>query len=165
MNYSNKIIKIKSKNIAGLITVVMADFWARVLCSLAAEDACFRIRIILGVVLIRSLVFHVCVSECSRKGFGVRPYLWVQEKFVYFRQSTQSAGQFFSESAFNLLKKLCDIFLVSLRNGRVSWLTVSRMFFLCFFCNGCQLSFVSQCCHPFEGKMLRSYEDWFSFVC
>ena len=32
--------------------------------------------------------FQVCVSECSRNGSGVRPYLWVQEEFVYFRQST-----------------------------------------------------------------------------
>ena len=28
-----------------------------------------------------------------------------------------------------------------------------------FFCNGCQFLFVSQGCHLFEGKMLRSYED------
>ena len=62
--------------------IVTTIFWARVLCSLAAQDACFRIRITLGVVLIRSLVFHVCVPECSRNGFGMRPYLLVQEKFV-----------------------------------------------------------------------------------
>ena len=61
---------------------VTTVFWARVLCSLAAEAACFRLRITLGVVLIRSLVFHVCVPECSRNGSGKRPYLWVQEKFV-----------------------------------------------------------------------------------
>ena len=30
-------------------------------------------------------------------------------------------------------------------------------------CNGCQLSFVSQWCHHFEGKVLRSYEDWINF--
>ena len=86
-------------------------------------------------------------------------------------QSTQNAGLcpaellglFFSNSAFNLLRNLCDIFLVNSRNGRVSWLAVPRMFILCFSYNGCQLSFVSQCCHLFEGKMLRSYEDWISF--
>ena len=61
---------------------VVANFWVRVLCSLAVENACFRKRITLGVVLIRSLVFHVFVPECSRNGSGVRPYLWVQEKFV-----------------------------------------------------------------------------------
>ena len=61
---------------------VVANFWARVLCSLTAEDACFRMTITLGVVLIRSLVFHVCFPECSRNGSGMRPYLWVQEKFV-----------------------------------------------------------------------------------
>ena len=61
---------------------VTTIFWAKVLCSLAAEDACFRMRITLGVVLIRSLVFHVCVPEGSRNGFGMRPYMLVQEKFV-----------------------------------------------------------------------------------
>ena len=61
---------------------VTANFWARVLGSQAAEDACFRMKITVGVVLIRSLVFHVCVAECSRNDYGVRPYLWVQEKFV-----------------------------------------------------------------------------------
>ena len=151
----------------GLETVTTI-FWASVLCSLAAEDACFRMRITLGVVLIRSLVFHVCVPECSRNGFGMRLYLLVREKFIYFRQSIRNAGlypvellgQFFSDSAFNLLRNLCDIFLVTSRNGRVSWLAVPKIFLFSFSCNGCQLSFVSQRCHLLEGKMLRSYEDW-----
>ena len=110
------------------IIFVTTVFWARVLCSLAEEDACFSMRITLGVVLIRSLVFHVCCPECSRNGSGMRPYLWVQENFVQFRQSTQNAGlcpaelmgQFFIDSAFNLLSNLCDIFLVNSANGRVS---------------------------------------------
>ena len=48
------------------IDIVTTNLWATVLCILAAEDACFRMRITLAVVLIRSLVFHVCVpvSEC-----------------------------------------------------------------------------------------------------
>ena len=61
---------------------VTTIFWAKVLCSLAAEDACFRMMITLGVVLIRSLVFHVCVPECSRNGSGMRLYLLAQENFV-----------------------------------------------------------------------------------
>ena len=61
---------------------VTANFWAKTLNSLAPEDACFRMRTTLGVVLIRSLVFHICVPECSRNGSGLRPYLWIQEKFV-----------------------------------------------------------------------------------
>ena len=76
-----------------------------------------------------------------------------------------SWDSFFSDSAFNLLRNLCDIFLVNSWNGRVLWLAVPRMFFLCFSCNGCQSSFVSQCCHLFDGKMLRSYENWISFLC
>ena len=55
---------------------VTTIFWAKVLCSLAAEDACFRMRVILGVVFIRSLVFHLCVPECSRNGSGMRRSCW-----------------------------------------------------------------------------------------
>ena len=51
--------------------VVVAKFCARVLCSLAAEDACFRMRITLGVVLIRSLVCAKCVPGGLRSGSGV----------------------------------------------------------------------------------------------
>ena len=108
----------------------------------------FRMRIILGTILIWFLVFHVCVPECFRNGSGVRPYLWVQEKFVYIRKSTQNAGlypaellgQFFGDSAFNLFRNLCGPFLVISRNERVSLLAVPRMFLLCFCCNDCQLS-------------------------
>ena len=59
---------------------VRTNFLARVLCSLAAEEACFRMRVTHVVVLIRSLVIHVCVSECFRNGSGVHPYLLVQKK-------------------------------------------------------------------------------------
>ena len=131
----------------------------------------FRVKIILETIPSWFLVFYVGVTECYQNSSGVCPYLWFQEKFVWYRQRTQNAalcpaelvGQFVSDSAFNLLRNLCDIFLVNSRNGRVSWLAVPRMFFLCFSCNGCQRSFVSQRCHLFEGKMLRSYEDWISF--
>ena len=51
----------------------------------------FRMRIILGMILVWFLVFHVCVPDCSRNGSRVCPYLWVQEEFVKFRQSTQNA--------------------------------------------------------------------------
>ena len=64
---------------------VTTIFWARVLCSLVAEDACFRMRITLGDVFIRSLVFHLCVSESSENGFGMRPYLLVRSvSFLLF---------------------------------------------------------------------------------
>ena len=67
----------KTKNMT-----VTTNLWAKVLYSLATEDACFRMSITLGVVLIRSQVFYVSVPEGSRNGFGMRPYLLVQEKFV-----------------------------------------------------------------------------------
>ena len=156
-------------NDAGRATV-RTTFLARVLCSLASEEACFRMRVTHGVVLIRSLVIHVCVSECFRNGSECIRICWFRRNASNLARlkSTQNAGfcppvllgQFFSDSAFYILRKLCDIFLVTSRNGRVSWLAVPRIFLLCFSCNGCQLSFVSQRCHLFEGKMLRSYEDW-----
>ena len=152
---------------------VTTVFWARVLNSLAAEDACFRMRITLGAVLIRSLVFHVCVPKCCGNGSGMRPYLWVQEKNVWFRQSTQISGlcpvevlgQFFTDSASYLLRELCDLFLVSFRNGRVSWMAIPRMFLLCFSCNVCQLSFVSQRCHLLMGKCYAVMKTELFFIC
>ena len=59
----------------------------------------------------------------------------------------------------SISSETCVIFLVNSRSGRVSWLAVPRIFLLCFSGNGCQLSFVSQCCHLFERKMLRNYEE------
>ena len=59
---SIKIIKIENPhllfaNLTFMVDrqVVMAFSWARVLCHLAVEEARFRTRIILGVVLVRSL--------------------------------------------------------------------------------------------------------------
>ena len=56
--------------------------WVNGMTGLTDGGSHFRMRITLGVVLIRSLVSHVCVPECSRNGFGMRMYLLVREKFV-----------------------------------------------------------------------------------
>ena len=90
--HDNELLSLENLDFIASFVAVTTVFWARVLCSLAAEDACFKMRITLGVVFIRSLVFHVCVPECSRNGSGMRPYLLVQEKFVWFRKSSQNAG-------------------------------------------------------------------------
>ena len=50
---------------------VTAGFLARVSNHLAAETACFRMRITLGVVLIRSLVCIKCVPGRLRSISGV----------------------------------------------------------------------------------------------
>ena len=50
---------------------VVIGFWARVLRPLVVEDACFSMRIFLGVVLIRSLVCTQCVPRHLRSGSGV----------------------------------------------------------------------------------------------
>ena len=119
-----------------------------------------RMRVILGTILIWFSVFHFFVREFFQIGSGVSPYLWVQGNIFQFRQSTQNSGvspvellgQFFSDSAFNLFTNLFHLFLVSSKNGCVSWLAVHRKSLLCFLCNGCQLSFVSPC------SMLPSFE-------
>ena len=50
---------------------VEAIFWARVLCYLAVEEARFRTRIILGVLLVRSLACVKRVPGWLRSGSGV----------------------------------------------------------------------------------------------
>ena len=50
---------------------VLAIFWARVLRHLVVKDARFRMRITLGVVLIRSLVCTQCVPGHFRSGSEV----------------------------------------------------------------------------------------------
>ena len=49
----------------------VAVFWARVLYHLVVEEARFRMRITLGVVLIRSLVCIKCVLRHIRSGYGM----------------------------------------------------------------------------------------------
>ena len=46
-------------------TVFAVIFWARVWCRLAPENTCFRMRITLGVVLIRSLVVPYAFQDVS----------------------------------------------------------------------------------------------------
>ena len=50
---------------------VVAIFWARVLCRLALQEACFRMKITVGFMLIRSLVCAVCVSGRLRSSSEV----------------------------------------------------------------------------------------------
>ena len=49
----------------------MAVFWARVLCHLVVEEARFRMRVTLGVILIRSLVYTKHVPGRLWSGSGV----------------------------------------------------------------------------------------------
>ena len=56
------------------------------------EGPYFRTRIILGTIIVWFLVFHVCAPGCSRNGSRLCQYLWVQEKFILFRQITQNAA-------------------------------------------------------------------------
>ena len=53
------------------LDLVVAIFWARVLCHLVVEEACFRVRVTLGVILIRSLVNTKHVPGRLRSGSGV----------------------------------------------------------------------------------------------
>ena len=49
----------------------VAIFWARVLCHLVVEDACSRMRVTLGVILIRSLAYTKYVPGRLRRGSRV----------------------------------------------------------------------------------------------
>ena len=75
-------------------SAVTCNFWARVLCNLAAEDACFRMRITLGVVLIRSLGFVLKVLAV------IEPQYWFATSFI-FSELFRSGSGFWSEVSFN----------------------------------------------------------------
>ena len=64
------------------LDTVVAIFWARVLCHLALQGAHFRVRITLGVILIRSLACAICVSGRLRSGSGVALNKRVHEKVI-----------------------------------------------------------------------------------
>ena len=87
MNRRRKKLENNSRTMRSLVWV-----WINWMRGLIDGGSHFRMKIILGTILIWFLVFHVCVPECSRNGSGVCPYLWVQEKFAWFRQSIQNAG-------------------------------------------------------------------------
>ena len=53
------------------LLTVMAVFWARVLCHLVVEEARFRMRVTLGVNLIRSLAYTKHIPGRLRSGSGV----------------------------------------------------------------------------------------------
>ena len=61
---------------------VVAFVWARVLCHLAVEDARFRMRVTLGVVLIRSLVRTKYVPGRHRSDSGVALKQWIHEEVI-----------------------------------------------------------------------------------
>ena len=64
--------------------------WVNWMTGFKDGESHFRMRMIVGTILIWFLVLHVSVPECSRNGSGVRPYLWVQMKLVKFRQMRDS---------------------------------------------------------------------------
>ena len=154
-------------------TVVMAKFWARVLCSLAAEDACFRMRITLGVSLIRSLVSHLCVLECSWNGS-------VPENVPICGFNRNSSNlERAPKMRDAVLLNFWDSFLVTLPSISSETCVIYSSLILetdvyrdwpFLGCSSCvslvtAANFVSQCCHFVEGKMLSSYDDWISFFC
>ena len=122
----------------------------------------FRRRIFLGGVLVRFLIFFVRFPGSSRNGSGLCLNLWIQNKFVYLRQSVQSTAfcrielpkSFLCHPAFYVLWCLGDTVVVVLRNSCDSWLALPRVFFLILSSNCFQLWFIAECCH-FEGKLVK----------
>ena len=142
LSYDNPKRFYKNKRIEHLIRIIFEDLNVRGLfgvrvCQIAVltdKELHSRMRNTLGTITSWFLVFYVGVPECSWNGSGKCPHLWVQEKFVEFRQSSQDAGlcpaeflgQFFNDPTFNRLRKLPDVFLSNSRNGRVPSMAVPR---------------------------------------
>ena len=110
---------------------VMAIFWARVLCRLVVEEARFRMRDTLGVILIRSLVYTKHVPGRLRSGSGVA---WISG---IMRKSSSRANA--PSIRFSVLINSWDNFLVtrpsiSLRNlSYVVFLWSGNIWVLCQF--------------------------------
>ena len=87
---------------------VVAIFWARVFCHLVVEEAGFRMRVTLGVIVIRSLVYTKHVP--GRLGSGAVPeWPWISG---LMRKSSSSASA--PSMRFSVLLNSCDNFLVIL---------------------------------------------------
>ena len=54
------------------------------------RDSCFGAGIVWGTIPTGFPVPWVAVPGCSRNDYGTSPNLWVQKKFVKFRQRTQN---------------------------------------------------------------------------
>ena len=85
---------------------VVAFLWAKVSCRLVVEDACFSMRITLGVVFIRSLVCAKCVPGRLRSGCGMA---WING---FMRKS--SRRDYASNMRFSALLNSWDNFFVNL---------------------------------------------------
>ena len=148
-------------DLMGVTTV----FWARVLCSLAAEDACFRMRVTLGIVLIRSLVSYVCVPGTVSESVRI---CWFKRNSSNLDRAPKRRDSVLLNSWDSFLPTLLSVSSEScvIYSSLILGTDVFRDWpFLGFSsCISLVTAFVSQCCHFLGGKMLRSYEDWISFV-
>ena len=123
--------------------------------GLANGGSHFRMRITLGFVLIRSLVFHVCVPGCS----GTVPEC---VRICWFKRNSSNLDRV-PKMRDSVLLNSWDSFLLTLPSISSEscviysslilgtdvfrdW-PVPKIFLLYFSGNGCQLSFVSQRCH------------------
>ena len=122
----------------GNVRVVFC-LWATQLTRVVRRVPHFGAGIVCGTIPSAFRVFWIIVPGCSRNGYGTSPNLWVQKKLVKLWQGTQDAWlcsakffwEFFSYSAFNILRNLGDVILSQFRVKRVLSSTVSSAF-MCF---------------------------------
>ena len=97
----------------------MAVFWARVLCHLVVEEARFRMRVTLGFLRIRSLVY---TKNMFRDVSGAVPeWPWISG---FVRKSSRRANA--PSTRFSVLLNCCDNFLVTLPSiSSETWVMLS----------------------------------------
>ena len=147
---------------------VVANFWAKLLCSVAAEEACFRIKTTLGAVLIRSLVCAKCVPGRLRSKSAVALNWRFHEKVVemcyrayaVFRPA-KPWRQVLSGSCFNSLGNLSYIVCLRSGNFRILRHNGPRTFLKVCFVSRSQLPFLL-CVAFYTGKAI--VREWKLFV-
>ena len=145
--------------------------WVNWIMGLTDGGSQFRMRIILGMILIWFLVFHACVPDCSRNGSGVRPYLWVQENSSNLDRAPKmrdsvllNSWDGFLVTLPSIASKICVIYSSLILGTDVfrDWPFLG--------CSSCVSLVTAANFRLFlnvaiflKGKMLRSFEDCISF--
>ena len=145
--------------------------WVNWKAGLTDGGSQFRMRIILGMILIWFLVFHACVPDCSRNGSGVRPYLWVQKNSSNLDRAPKmrdyvllNSWDSFLVTLLWIASRICVIYSLLILGTDVFR---DSPFLGCFSCvslvTAAKFRLFLNVAIFLKGRMVRSYEDWISF--
>ena len=125
-----------SKSVINMIVRVLFYLWVVQLTRMMRRQSHLGAGIVWGAIPSCFPVFWIAVPGYSRNGYGTSLNLWVQKKFVKFRQSTQDTRpcpteffwKFLSYPPFDLFGDLGEVMLSQFMVKRVLRSTASSIF-------------------------------------